>query len=578
MPASSTLIRAMSTGKRVYLVGAAVAVGVALSGASAHAAVFAVENTDDSGTGSLRQAIHDANRNAGRDDIVFAIGTDPAATQVIAPATDLPAITRRVRIDGYTQPGADPAVDDTPAQLRIVIDAAGTNRGLELVANSSTIRGLVVQSPNFGEGVSVEGNDNLIEGNYIGTDVTGTVAVGRDVGIAVRGDSNVVGGSTPEARNLISGNTDGLEIEGDLNTVLGNYVGTDVTGGLALSNRDGVRISGGANVIGGQGDGDGNLVSGNSVDGILITPATGVGAGAPVGNRIEGNLIGTDSAGTTPLPNEGDGVEIRDASTNTIGGTATGAGNVISGNIGAGVRVATVYRDAADGNSIVANQIGTDALGTLELGNGANGVYIDDASDNRIGAGGDPIWSTAGFPNTIAFNDDNGVIITGGDGNQLEHNAIHDNGDPYDAYGLGINLGGTGGPTDNDAPINLDADDGPNRLQNFPVIQSASRTGDQTRIDWTLDSLAEATFRVEFYASDACDDSGYGEGQTFLYAQQVTTDAAGHVAGTLMTNRSGGPSLTMTATVVSAVPIWLSARTFEIEPESTSEFSPCAEV
>jgi hypothetical protein len=568
----------MRTGKRVYVVAAAVAVGVALSGASAHAAEFAVENTDDSGTGSLRQAIRDANRHAGRDDIVFAIGTDPAATLVITPATDLPAITGRVRIDGYTQPGAEPAVDETPAQLRIVIDAANTNRGLELAANSSTIRGLVVQSPNLGEGVSVEGNGNLIEGNYLGTDATGTVAVGRNVGMAVRGDSNVVGGATPEARNLISGNRDGLDIEGDVNTVKGNYVGTDVTGGLALPNGDGVVINGGANTIGGQGDGDGNVVSGNSYDGIRIIPATGAGAAGPVGNRVEGNLIGTDVTGTAPLANEGDGVEIRDAFTNTIGGTAAGAGNVISGNNGAGVRVASVQRAGADGNTIVANQIGTDAVGTLDLGNGDSGVYIDDASDNRIGAGGDPIWSASGFPNTIAFNDDDGITIAGGDGNHIEHNAIHDNGDPNDGSDVGIDLVGTHGPTDNDAPINLDADDGANGLQNFPVIQSASRTGDQTTIDWTLDSLAETTFRVEFYASDACDGSGYGEGQTFLYSQQVTTDAAGHVAGTLMTNRSGGPSLTMTATVASAVPIGLSARTFEIEPESTSEFSPCAEV
>jgi parallel beta-helix repeat protein len=524
MPASSTAVRRSSSRKRVaFVVAAAVAVGVAFSAASAEAAEFAVVNTDDGGAGSLRRAIRDANSQAGRDDIVFAIGSDPAATQVIAPATDLPAITGRVTIDGYTQPGADPADGQTPAQLRIVIDAAAANtHGLELAANSSTIRGLAVQSDDSIDGVSVVGDANLVEGNYIGTDVTGTVALGHSVGVAIHGDSNVVGGSTPDARNLISGNDQGLDIEGDLNAVLGNYVGTDVTGGLALENGTGLSVNGSANTIGGPGDGAGNLVSGNDNDGIRIIPAAGALMGSPVGNRVEGNLIGTDADGTTALPNIGDGVEIRDSLTNTIGGTAPGAGNVISGNHGAGVRVATLNRDEADGNSILANLIGTDAAGTVDLGNDDSGVYIDDASDNHIGDSDDPAWLQSGFGNTIMFNGDDGVTVSGGDGNTIEHNSIFDNDD------LGIDLVGPSGPNDNDDAGDLDADSGSNRLQNFPVIQSASRAGGQTTIDWTLDSLADTTFRVEFYSSATCDDSGYGEGEAFLHSVEVTTDAADH--------------------------------------------------
>ena len=168
---------------RVVVVATAVAAGVAFSAASAQATEFAVENTDDAGAGSLRRAIRDANAQSGRDDIVFAIGSDPAATQVISVATALPAITGRVTIDGYTQPGADPGDGQTPAQLRIVIDAAAANAyGLELAANASTVRGLVIQSDDSGDGVSVEGDSNVVEGNYIGTDVTGTVAVGRQRG------------------------------------------------------------------------------------------------------------------------------------------------------------------------------------------------------------------------------------------------------------------------------------------------------------------------------------------------------------------------------------------------------------
>ena len=362
------------------------------------------------------------------------------------------------------------------------------------------------------------------------------------------------------------------------NAVLGNYVGTDVTGGLALGNGTGLSVHGDVNTIGGSGVGAGNLVSGNDNDGIRIFPAAGALLGSPVGNRVEGNLIGTDDAGTAALPNVGDGVEIRDSLTNTIGGTATGAGNVISGNDGAGVRVATLNRDQADGNSILANLIGTDAAASGDLGNGDSGVYIDDASHNQIGDSDDPPWLDSGFGNTIAFNADDGVTISGGDGNTIEHNSISFNVD------LGIDLVGPSGPNDNDDAEDLDADNGSNRLQNFPVIQSASRSAGQTTIDWTLDSLADTTFRVEAYSSAACDDSGHGEGQAFLHSTDVTTDAAGHAGRLLIIgDRVRGSSVTMTASVVSAFPLdppLLSARTpvIEIEPESTSEFSQCAEL
>jgi parallel beta-helix repeat protein len=562
----------------VVVVAAAVAVGVAFSAASAQATEFAVVNTDDGGAGSLRRAIRDANQQAGADDIVFAIGSDPAATQTIVPATDLPAITGRVTIDGYTQPGAEPADDQTPAQLRVVIDAAETNtHGLELAANNSMIRGLAVQSDGSNDGVSVEGDANVVEGNYIGTDVTGTIAVGHGVGVAINGDSNIVGGSTPDARNLISGNDEGLGIEGDFNAVLGNYVGTDVTGGLALANGTGLSVHGAYNTIGGSGDGAGNLVSGNDNDGIRIIPAAGALMGAPLYNRVEGNLIGTDAAGTAALANVGDGVEIRDSNSSTIGGTAQGAGNVISANDGAGVRVATLNRDEADGNSILANLIGTDEAGGLDLGNGDSGVYVDDASDNQIGASDDPAWLQSGFGNTIMFNGDDGVTISGGDGNTIEHNSIFDNDD------LGIDLVGPSGPNDNDDAEDLDADSGSNRLQNFPVIQSASRSGGVTRIDWTLDSLPDTTFRVEYYSSAECDDSGHGEGQHFVGSTEVTTDAAGHAARNYFNfNRVLGSNVTMTASVRGPVAIEIPpgplARPFEIEPASTSEFSPCDEL
>jgi hypothetical protein len=205
---------------------------------------FTVVNTDDSGTGSLREAIELANANPGLDLIAFNIpGSGP---HTIQPLTAFPLITDRVTIDGYTQPGTIPANYSSPAKLLIELDGSnvsGTGLVIWLVGNS-TVRGLVIN--HFGDvGIHIEdGGNNVIEGNYIGTDVTGTVALGNfDDGIRILdAPNNRIGGTTPAARNIISGNGDmGIEIQipGSVgNTIQGNYIGTDATGTAALGNND----------------------------------------------------------------------------------------------------------------------------------------------------------------------------------------------------------------------------------------------------------------------------------------------------------------------------------------------------
>src|SRR5262249_7185447 len=140
------------------------------------------------------------------------------------------------------------------------------------------------------------------------------------------------------------------------------------------------------------------------------------------------------------------GVEIRSAS-NTVGGTQAGAGNLISGNTGAGVNI---VGSRASGNLLQGNQIGTSASGTAPPGNGTR-VLIQSASNTVAG-------------NTIAFNGGAGVAVTGSTGNGIRGNGIRGNG------GLGIDLGNDG-VTPNDA---TDADTGPNNLQNFPSLGGAS--------------------------------------------------------------------------------------------------------
>ena len=243
--------------------------------------VFIVNSTDDVDEGtcdaihcSLREAINTTNASSGTDLIAFNI--PGAGPHTIQPTSALPTITDPVIIDGYTQPGATMATATTSATLQIELD--GTNagaraNGFSITAGNSTIRGLVVNR--FGQhGIQIENSgSNQIEGNYIGTDVTGTLDLGNSldgVDIALGAQSNTIGGSTAGERNIISGNVQsGVRIADpgtDKNIVSGNYLGTDVTGTLALGNTViAVFISQGAqfNTVGGDTPGKRNIISGN---------------------------------------------------------------------------------------------------------------------------------------------------------------------------------------------------------------------------------------------------------------------------------------------------------------------------
>ena len=245
---------------------------------------------------------------------------------------------------------------------------------------------------------------NLVQGNYIGTDATGTLNVGNGgSGVTLSSNSrdHTIGGTVAGARNIISGNTlHGVEISlgATDNFVQGNFIGTDVTGTLDLGNtQEGVRIEEApTNTIGGTNATERNVISGNNSDGVLIT-----GSGA-TGNRVQGNYIGTDSAGIADLGNTERGVFILDSPTNTIGGTANGAGNVISGNDLEGV---VISQAGATLNRVEGNYIGTDASGAVDLGNTQDGVRILSASGNTIGG------ITAAARNIISGNDDDGIEI-----------------------------------------------------------------------------------------------------------------------------------------------------------------------
>ena len=201
------------------------------------------------------------------------------------------------------------------------------------------------------DGVDIYGtgtDGNVVAGNFIGTDVTGTVSLGifnDGVFLAEGASSNWIGvnplGGTAasDEGNVIPGNDiDGVQIVSgsDGNTIAGNKIGTDASGTVALHDPIYYRFNYGVevdttcvgNTIGGLASGAGNLISGNW---------TGIGVSGAA-NLIEGNLIGTDSTGTAALGNQRAGIDIS-GNANTIGGTATDAGNLISGNEGYGILI-----------------------------------------------------------------------------------------------------------------------------------------------------------------------------------------------------------------------------------------------
>jgi len=218
-------------------------------------------------------------------------------------------------------------------------------------------------------------SSNTVQGNFLGTDATGSTALGGTAGVVVAGgaSSNLIGGTTAAARNVISGNITGVSINNSAaggataNLVQGNFIGTNAAGTGALPNNTGVSIVGvPGNLIGGTTAGAGNVISGNNGAGINIF-------GGANGNLVQGNLVGTDVSGTAVLGNAGNGVAISDSSGNTIGGATAAARNIISGNVslpnGTGHGV-VIGGSNATGNLVQGNYIGTDITGTLRLANG----------------------------------------------------------------------------------------------------------------------------------------------------------------------------------------------------------------
>jgi titin len=642
---------------------------------------FTVSNTLDSGAGSLRQAITDANNHPGVDTIAFSIGS---GAQTISPLSALPDIGDAVIIDGTTQPGYNgkPIIELSGGSCSAQVN------GLTLAAGNSTVKGLVVNSWKASGLASVNNGNNIIQNCYFGTDLTGLVAKPNSFfGIYCGTGGNVVGGSTVAARNVISGNSSiGLFFNGGGgSTAQGNYIGLGAdgvtrvgNGGTGLDCQDGA-----GNLIGGTNPGEGNVISGNLQDGVLLY-------GTADFTRIFGNLIGSDYTGTVPIGNHDWGIECQSAH-NVIGGIDPGTRNLLSANGGSGIVLYSENVTKSMFNTVQGNYIGTDITGTKALGQSAwltgiqqqgisfsfdahdnliggtnaaarniisgnvegigifanathntvqgnyigtdytgfgyvgntNGIIIFGATDNTIGgmasgagnlisasifdgvltgsdnttiqgnlfgtyangggylpngeydintsnasnvliggpsaaagnvivnSGQDGIHFHGGANNTVqnnfigvladgttgAPNLHNGIVFNENSGsNVVSANVIRNNAQAGIAALSGVKNRITGNSIVGNGALGIDLNadgvtpnapgprTGPNNLQNYPVLASSSGGN----VAGTLNAVASSTFTLEFYWSPTADASGFGQGQTSMGTITVTTDVSGN--------------------------------------------------
>jgi parallel beta-helix repeat protein len=512
-------------------------VGTIFAGSIASAAVFTVTTVNDNGVGSLRQAILDANASPGADTINFNI--PGAGVQTIALTNALPNITNAVTINGYSQPGssANTLTNGDNAVIFVRLDGTkitnGSPIGLNFTsgANGSSLRGLAIVR--FAYGVQIyDASGVTIAGNWVGLDVDGIARGTTFDGITIscpvfsQAVNNVIGGTAPADRNVISGNRNGVTFNTTSaanNFVLGNFIGTDPTGTLPRGNLfAAVSIQSATNItIGGAANGARNLLA-------ACTGAGGAGVSAVGGggHLIQGNLIGTDVSGQYDLGNSADGIFIQSAKDIRI------TGNQIANNRANGIKLFS-----ASGNVIENNLIGTDPAAARPLGNALAGVTIS-GSTNRVGG------LSAGQANTIQFNGGAGVEVTSSNAvqNEISGNSIYDNG------GLGIDLYPAGFGT-NDV---LDTDTGANGLQNFPVLTSASIAYSALTVQGTLNSKAGAAYRLEFFATPAWDATYVPEGKIFLGSTSATTDGNGDASFTAAINTTPDTNYVITATATDA--------------------------
>lgn len=493
----------------------AVIIGIVCCVTSSVADIYVVNTTDDSGPGTLRQAILDANAHTGADTIIFNIPIIDSnyanGVWTIRPLSGLPDVTDdSTTIDGTSQAAF---IGDNTNLIGPEIELDGTNagasNGISVLSAHNVIKGLVINRfQQFGIDISyATAHDNVVAGNFVGTDATGTTDLGNALsGVFIYSGAkhNRIGGTTESERNVVSGNDwSGVEIQSwlaDSNIVIGNYIGTNAAGTESLANGEcGIHIWSGAkyNRIGGMYCTEGNVISGNRWCGIDIGPYY------TDYNVILKNIIGMNKDVTAAIPNNQSGISLN-SNHNIVGGTVADEGNIISGNNDVGI-----VMGEGSNNTIAGNYIGTDRTGALAFPNEEGGIFIHSGGhDNTIGPG-----------NTIRFNMLDGIIV---EGNSTVANKI------------------TGNSITANDELGIDNVDGGNTELPAPTIVSHT--------DSEVTGTAPPNSVVEIFSDD--------EDEGAAYEGFANADASGNFT---WNGTAAGPYVTATATDAA---------------NNTSEFSP----
>ncbi|MGA7305212.1 MAG: right-handed parallel beta-helix repeat-containing protein [Rhodothermales bacterium] len=399
--------------------------------------------------------------------------------------------------------------------------------GLYVTGDKMSVTGIFASGN--ADGLGLLGDSAIVTNSVFGVATDLVTPVPNNAGIRVYGAGNRIGGPAG-MRVLASGNTlygISLAAEAHGNVIAGSLVGTDLTGTVAIPNQTGISDGGSGNMIGEEfipleagltGDPPGeiaaktsvaatiptsggwsNLISGNSHDGITASGTS----------IIVGNYIGTDSLGTSAVPNGVYGVYLLNGMNHEVG-RAPVSGNLISGNGAIGVYVGPLVSSA----TVKANYVGTDASGASSLPNSGPGIRADATGSVLIGG-------SVSAANIVAFNAGPGVRVDNTGPVTVRYNQIFDNG------GLGIDLGGDG-VTPNDSGTPPDTDTGPNGLQNYPIISNAFLLNPTTvSVAFDFESTPNTEFQFDYYRSATADGSGNGEGAVWLKTHTTSTDSNG---------------------------------------------------
>jgi hypothetical protein len=405
-----------------------------------------------------------------------------------------------------------------------------SGNGIEVAGSSNTLGASYAVAPNEisgnrGDGVLLDNGSsaNQVLGNYIGTDHSGTIARANKVGVEDGGSSNTIGGSVLGDKNVLSGNTgDGVLLDSTATggTIEGNYIGLNVVASSILANSgNGIEVKGTGNTIGGNSQSNvqvRNYIGGNGIDGVLFD------SGAS-GNLVQGNFIGVNVSGTQGAGNVANAIEIA-GSSNTIGGTTKGVGNVLSGSGNDGVLIDSTGAS----NVIEGNYVGTDYTGQKAVANSGSGIEIA-GSNNTVGG------SLSGAGNVISGNSKKGVLVSAGSGDTISQNSIFANG------GLGISLAS-----------------GANNNIAAPTLLTADLSGSTLTVTGSFNApAANVSYVLAFFANAG----GDAEGKIYLGSLTVTPTSTG----------TESFSFTVTTSVTGSDP--LITATLTDKTGDTSEFS-----